>query len=184
MNRDSVYTPAEDTFLLANEAQRYTANSALEMGVGSGYLTAELAKQAEHVIGTDINPEAIKQTRERLEIEGLERKVELVCCSAANAFSDCSFDLVVFNPPYLPSFAKEDIAIEGGMGGIEVALQMLEQGSRTLRTGGTMLFAISSQSNYGRLLSFLPAEKFNSKIIAKRKLFFEEILVVRTIRTH
>lgn len=184
MSKDSVYIPAEDTFLLANEVQEYTANSALEMGVGSGYLTAELAQQAEHVIGTDINPEAIKQTRERLEIEGLDAKVDLVCCSAAEAFSDRSFDLVVFNPPYLPSSAKEDIAIDGGSGGIEVALQMLEQGSRTLRTGGTMLFAISSQSNYGRLLSFLPTEKFTSIIIAKRKLFFEEIMVVQTIKTH
>ena len=100
MSKDSVYIPAEDTFLLANEAQKYTVNSSLEMGVGSGYLTAELAQQVEHFIGTYIDPEAIKQVRERLEIEGLDGKVDLVCCSAAEAFSDRSFDLVVFNPRY------------------------------------------------------------------------------------
>jgi|GEM_PF-6926385 len=41
-----------------------------------------------------------------------------------------------------------------------------------------------SQSNHGRLLSFLPTEKITSIIIAKRKLFFEEIMVVQTPSAH
>ena len=178
----SVYEAAEDTFLLAKQVLTQTANSALEMGVGSGLTTVALARIAEHVVGTDINLEAIRRTRERLRLEGPAAEVDLVCCSSAQPFSDSCFDLVVFNPPYLPSSSNEDIAVDGGIQGIEVSLEMLDQGSRTLRKGGKILLASSSHSNYGKLMTILSDKGFSSRIITRQRMFFEEIMIVEAVR--
>jgi len=61
----NVYPPDDDTFLLLGAALALVApgEKVLEVGCGSGFIAAGLLPQAD-VIGTDINPHALVQSRE------------------------------------------------------------------------------------------------------------------------
>ncbi|HSA74722.1 MAG TPA: hypothetical protein VLE21_00875, partial [Candidatus Nitrosocosmicus sp.] len=50
-----MYKPAEDTFLMEDTIKNYRGNFALEIGIGSGYLTRKLCSNFAFVIGTDLD---------------------------------------------------------------------------------------------------------------------------------
>jgi len=110
---DQVYSPAEDSYLLLRAALREVrlTDRVLEVGTGSGYVAAELVGRAAQVVTTDINPHAVECARAR----GL-------AAVRTDLFAGLSgpFDLVIFNPPYLPTAPEERIddwlehALDGG----------------------------------------------------------------------
>ena len=53
--RDEEYSPAEDTFFIADYIEKEKGLSALDVGSGSGYLTKLLSEKFTFVVGTDIN---------------------------------------------------------------------------------------------------------------------------------
>ena len=59
----------------------------------------------------------------------------LILADAASCFMDGCFDLVAFNPPYVPSGKIEDVAVDGGAEGTEVALRFLEEALRVVEEG-------------------------------------------------
>ena len=175
--REPVYRPSDDTFLLADVVAGYGGAVALEMGVGSGYVTAELARRVWVAVGTDIDLAAVRETRDRLRRSGLAN-VDLVCCDLASPFRDRPFDLVVFNPPYLPSRRRDDAAVDGGRRGIEAALAFLEHALRVVKESGRLLFVASTLSDYRGILRLLGERGFGSRVVGARRLFFEEIVVI------
>ncbi len=90
-----VYQPEEDTCLLLDAAlsEVKPGDRVLEIGTGSGTIAAELAKVTD-VVATDINPHAVSCAKTKL-LEVVQ--TDLFCGIKG------SFDLVVFNPPYLPT---------------------------------------------------------------------------------
>ena len=113
-----VYSPEADTFLLARAARAEVkaGDRILEVGTGSGYIAAELVQICD-VVATDINPHAALCAR--------ERGVDVL---RGDLFSGIrgTFDLILFNPPYLPTKPYErvggtglfDLATDGGCDGI------------------------------------------------------------------
>ena len=68
-----VYEPREDSFLILKEVMKYADGEVLDMGTGSGILAIEASQAADHVIGVDINKDAIKHAKEKAEgIENIE----------------------------------------------------------------------------------------------------------------
>lgn len=64
----------------------------LEIAAGTGQFTADLARQADHLLATDISPEMVARLRERVELSGL-RGVECAVMSAYELDApDVSFD--------------------------------------------------------------------------------------------
>ncbi|MEM1524663.1 MAG: methyltransferase [Nitrososphaerales archaeon] len=175
---DEVYQLGEDTLLLCDKIRMLNSSLALEIGVGLGFITEELAKVCDKVVGSDINKKALIQARKRLIEKGVWSKIDLICCDGASALRDSSFPLIVFNPPYLPSKVIEDLAINGGKGGIEVTQHILLQAVNVLQKNGRILFTLSSLSSYKRLLNEWKKKGFEVKIIGSKKLFFEELFVV------
>ena len=55
-----IYEPREDTFLMLEEVRRFAKGNVLEIGTGSGILALIAAETAKHVIGVDINQEAVE----------------------------------------------------------------------------------------------------------------------------
>ncbi len=93
---DEVYEPAEDTLLLLAAALEEVSleDRVLEMGCGRGVISKKLVPLAKRVIATDINPRAVRALH-RTGIDVVQ----------ADLFSGMRlrFDLVRFNPPYLPT---------------------------------------------------------------------------------
>ncbi|MFB5597489.1 MAG: HemK2/MTQ2 family protein methyltransferase [Nitrosopumilaceae archaeon] len=163
------YNPSEDTFFLEDCIKNQKGYLALDIGSGSGYLTKILAKSFSFVIGTDINLDVLKNQTYKTQ--------NLVCCNSADALV-AQFDLIICNLPYLATNEILDIATDGGKEGLEIPLPMIKSALYRIKSGGKFLFVTSSLSNYSKLIDFCKQEGLETKIIAKKKLFFEELIVI------
>ncbi|MEA1869782.1 MAG: HemK2/MTQ2 family protein methyltransferase [Euryarchaeota archaeon] len=145
---DDVYEPAEDSYLLIDAARGEIAGSnrrlrIIEIGTGSGIVTAAMMRDTpEHrYVATDISPHAVACA-----------KANRVPVIRADLFSGIRsrFDLIVFNPPYLPTAPDErvdgwlDYAWNGGDDGRAVIDQFLGQAPAFLADRGNVLLLLSS----------------------------------------
>ena len=170
---DEYYKPAEDTLFLADNIQNEKGKTALDIGTGSGFLAKILSDNFEFVVATDINFNAIKKAQEIVE--------NCICCNASDALN-CHFDLVVCNLPYLPSEEITDPAVDGLAEGLGVTTDMIKSASRAIRQNGKLVYLTSSLANYQELVRRTESFGFSVKIIAKKKIFFEELVLVECIK--
>lgn len=168
-SKSEIYTPSEDTFFLEDNIKNEKGKSALDIGSGTGYLTRMLTKNFEFVIGTDINFDALRNQRYKTS--------NLVCCNACEALA-AEFDLIICNMPYLSSEQIDDVATDGGKEGIEIPIKIIKSAKNCLKKDGKLLFVTSSLSNYKKLIDKTKKEGLNAQILAKKKLFFEELLII------
>jgi release factor glutamine methyltransferase len=80
--------------------------------------------------------------------------------------------------PYLPSEQIIDKAVDGGPEGLQVPLRIIESACTCIKPGGKMLFLTSSLANNQKLMEKAKAFGFSVKILVKKKLFFEELVIV------
>ncbi len=179
---DSVYEPREDSFLLADNlkaknALTSTSRSArggekvLEIGTGSGILAILAAKQGADVTATDINEEAVECARKNA-IKNRAEGIEFLQGDLFAPVSGRKFDLIIFNPPYLPREEKyTDKKIDMSYNSSETLERFLKEYRNYLTEGGCALIVNSSISGV----------KAGGKIIAEKKLAFEKIFVAELI---
>ena len=171
-----VYEPCDDTYLLVDAALNEVrpTDSVLEIGTGCGIIAKMVAERARYVIATDKNPRAVANAK----LNGVEAIV-------GDLFADLDsrFDLIIFNPPYLPS--RSDLsrdwqtqAWDGGPSGREVIVQFLSQVGNYLTQKGRVLLVISSITGYEEVTELMHAQFGIVKAIAERKFFFETLYVV------
>ncbi|MGI0088840.1 MAG: HemK2/MTQ2 family protein methyltransferase [Nitrosopumilaceae archaeon] len=173
MAKTEYYSPAEDTIFIANHIQNEKGKYALDIGTGSGYLAQVLLPNFAIVVATDISFEATKVAYSVIE--------NCVCCDSANAL--CSkFDLVVCNMPYLPSNEIADKTVDGLHEGLVIPLQIVKSAKHVIKKGGKMIFLTSSLANYKELLKQTEAIGFHVRLIATKKMFFEELILVEAIK--
>ena len=153
---------------MASVLEKERGQSALEIGTGSGYLAEILQANFAVVVATDIDFESLRGA-------GIENKV---CCDAAGPMAQ-KFDLVVCNLPYLPSDGVVDRTVDGGTKGLEVPLKIISSAIGCVSAGGTLLFLTSSLAEYEKLLALVASRGLSASIVAKKRLFFEELIVVR-----
>lgn len=169
MQSNSRYEPAEDTFFLADHIQSEKGKSALEIGTGSGYLTKILEKNFDFVVATDIDYTTISTQDEKIQ--------NGICCMGADALG-AQFDFIICNLPYLPSDDITDRTVDGGREGLEIPIQIIKSAKYRLKPGGKMLYLTSSLANYTKLMRETELMGFDVRILAKKKLFFEELIIV------
>jgi release factor glutamine methyltransferase len=163
------YEPAEDTFFMAEYIEKEKGDFALDIGSGSGYLTKLLSENFSFVVGTDINYEVLKHQTYKTK--------NLVCCNGSDALK-VKFDLIVCNLPYLATDEILDIATDGGAEGLEIPLKIIKSAIPCLNATGKFLFVTSSLSNYQALIDTTKKIGLTAKIVAKKKLFFEELIII------
>jgi len=168
------YLPREDSFLIRRIVEQIKAECALEIGCGVGFVLEELAQRCGWVVGVDLDLNSLRQAKIRLEDEGFVN-FDLVCSSSAKAFRAKSFDLVVFNPPYLPSERVEDRAVDGGRGGVEVTLDWLRECARVVKSGGKVVIISSSLASQEALTKEAKTLGFRIRLLATHHLFFEDL---------
>lgn len=164
------YVSSQDTELLRRSVNEYAGGSALEIGFGNGSVAEELTKSFKLVVGTELlfpgEP-----------VSTLGGSWDPIIADRATCFRSSIFDLVVFNPPYLPSDSIEDITVDGGRGGVEVPLLFLDEALRVVRQDGKVLLVISSETDIGRFEEYCRAMSLQFRIIAERDIFYESLYV-------
>ena len=166
----NTYQPAEDTFFLADHIEDEKGKTALDIGTGTGFLAKILSDSFDLVIGTDININSLKQ-----QVAPIRNRI---CCNAADVFSK-KFDLIICNLPYLATDEIIDIATDGGMEGFEIPSQIIKSALPCLNKSGKFIFVTSSLSNYQKLIDMVNSEGFRARILARKKLFFEDLILVQ-----
>lgn len=171
--RDEEYSPSEDTFFISDYIEKEKGVSALDVGSGSGYLTKLLWKNFTFVVGTDINFTVLKNQTYPTQ--------NLICCNGSDALN-LEFDLVVCNLPYLATDKVLDAATDGGIEGFEIPKKIFDSIYKNIKIGGKFLFVTTSLSNYQKLMEYTQKLCLEPRILAKKKLFFEELILVEAVR--
>jgi release factor glutamine methyltransferase len=167
-----MYNPVDDTFFIADAIVNYNGNYALEIGIGSGYLTGILCKNYKFVFGTDIDIASVKYSNKH-SLKKFNNKF-LICCNICEPIK-YMFDIIISNPPYLPLDIEnvQDNTIYGGNTGAEITLKILQLFKSNLKDKGKIIFVKSSLSDNNKINRFVEINQLKKKIIAKKKYFYE-----------
>jgi len=172
-----VYEAAEDSLLLAKHVREYAKNAEkiLDMGTGSG-IQAETARKANRkaeIDAADINEKAVQK---------LKKKKLKINAFVSDLFSNVKekYDLIIFNPPYLPDDEKEDFNSEkwsGGKEGIEITLKFLRQAKAHLEEDGKILLVYSTLANPEKLIKEANKLGYDIRNLDSEEFFYEKIYV-------
>lgn len=173
-----IYSPEEDSFLLEEIIKKQIPSllksnpqlSFLEIGVGSGIqlnAAKKLGIKKENIFGVDINVDAVSHC-----------KKQDFNCIESNLFEKIknTFDIIIFNPPYLPEDENPEdgeskLITTGGKNGSEIINKFLIQAKKHLNENGKIFLLISS------LTKGINWNGYHKKLLANKKLFFEELKV-------
>jgi HemK-like putative methylase len=124
----------------------------LELGCGTGCIALSIAseRQGTHVVATDLAPAAVALATRNRDALGLVRDVDIVGCDLAAGVDEGlmgTFDVLVSNPPYIPSGVMETLpeevvghepalALDGGTDGLDVFRRLLDLAPEALVPGG------------------------------------------------
>jgi len=178
--REEVYPPAEDTYLLlkAALAEARPEDRAMEIGCGGGVLARQLSSVVQCLIATDINPHALRATRARAS------EVPLVRADLFRGIKG-RFDLILFNPPYLPFNPEErsgnwiDRALDGGESGRVTVDRFLQELEDHLLEGGRALMLISSLTGLPEVIEMASSLGMQAEAVLSERCFFEQLYVLR-----
>ncbi len=166
-----IYEPLEDSFLLSKYVKKYAKGKVLDMGTGSGIQAETALKNTKDVIAVDINQECVNFVR--------KKKIK---CIKSDLFElvEGKFDLIIFNPPYLPYDKREPedsrLATTGGKKGYELLERFLKEAKPFLKKEGKILLVCSSLT--GNIEKIFKNLNYNFKKLETKKLpFFEELYV-------
>jgi release factor glutamine methyltransferase len=177
-----MYSPREDTLLLADEASNLNVDRVLEIGIGSGLVIQVLARSNNHIVGTEIDQSVIRKVKQSIRQKTGACKTDLLVCDGASAFRSGVFDVILFNPPYLPADQIVDKTVDGGEKGVKVSERWLKDATRIIKETGQIIFVLSNLSDCITLLGKMLSEGFHSRIVRIHHLFFEDLLVIRTTK--
>ncbi len=161
------YEESEDSFLLQRYVKIYAKGRVLDIGTGSGILALKALENTKDVLATDIDNEAIKE---------IKKKGINVIYSDLFTNIKGKFDLIIFNPPYLPGNRYRDL--DGGKEGYEVIEKFLEKARYFLKKDGKILLLYSSLSMPRKINEFIKKYDYSYRLLETKKLAFEKLYVI------
>jgi len=140
----------------------------VDIGTGSGAILLALLHDIPGAfgVGTDLSLTALKTARDNAAALGLADRASFVACSYAAALRG-PFDLVVSNPPYIPSAEIPKLSIEvrehdphlaldGGNDGYDAYRALIPQAAERLAPGGALIVE-AGQGQAGNIETLMAA---------------------------
>ena len=210
-----VYEPSEDTFLLLDALEielpyllEKKPLTCVEIGPGSGIIISALAKYLKHqshgFFAVDINKfacDASQRTRRANNVN-----VEVINMDLLTAFKPNSIDMLVFNPPYVPTptdkttcnipeqkkfydkesenvySSRDKILIKswaGGADGCEIINRVISTLSNVLAHDGIFYLLIIKDNNPEKIKKDLKSRGYQAVQIIDRKIRGEHLIVLK-----
>ncbi|WP_128923063.1 peptide chain release factor N(5)-glutamine methyltransferase [Bradyrhizobium guangxiense] len=154
---EATLVPRPDTETVVERAlelfreQKIVRPRIADIGTGSGAILLALLHEIPDAfgVGTDVSLTALGTARDNAAALGLAGRAAFVACSYASALGG-PFDLVVSNPPYIPSAEIPTLSIEvrehdphlaldGGNDGYDAYRALIPQASECLAPGGALI---------------------------------------------
>uniref|UniRef100_A0A6B2EEN5 Methyltransferase HEMK2 n=1 Tax=Phlebotomus kandelakii TaxID=1109342 RepID=A0A6B2EEN5_9DIPT len=197
-----VYEAAEDSFLLLDALEEDLSQIreqepliCVEIGSGSGVIVTALAKilsSSAHCIGIDINHHACKATMKTSLANGVSLDVAVV--DLLSAFRSHSIDLLIFNPPYVPTEANEEDGDRetfagclvkswaGGEDGCNTVNRLLPSLDDKLSPTAVFYLLLLRENRPKEVLKTFLALGFSGSIIKERKIRGEYLYILKIVR--
>jgi len=159
--------PREETELLVEVAldlikkKREFENdlTIIDMGTGCGNIAVSLAMHSDNtkILASDISASAIEIAQKNVNKFNLQERVSLFCGDLFSPFHGLGYeekiDLVVCNPPYIPTASlsklspeiidhEPKVALDAGAFGIDIYRQLINDSLSILRPKGILVFEI------------------------------------------
>ena len=175
------YEPDIDSYLLKSVLEKEISKlikhnknlKFFEVGCGSGIQLQSALNygiKKENIFSCDINSKAVNYCK-KLGFNCVKSKLFEKINKKVN------FDIIVFNPPYLPEDKNEPhdskLSTTGGKKGSEIINKFLKQVKNYIDKKGIILILTSS------LTKGINFKGYNKKLLASKKLFFEELYVFK-----
>ncbi|XP_043695559.1 methyltransferase N6AMT1-like [Telopea speciosissima] len=194
-----VYEPCDDSFALVdalladrNNLLEHRPTFCIELGCGSGYVITSLAimlgQEGAGVsyFATDINPHAVRVTRETLEAHGVHAEVILTdIVSGLERRLVGMGDVIVVNPPYVPTpedeVGRDGIASAwaGGENGRSVIDRILPIADKLLSERGWLYMLTLAANNPSQICRMMREKGYASRIIVQRSTEEESLHVIK-----
>ena len=134
-------------------APQGTAPAALDFGTGTGCLAIALSVkcQAARLVALDVDPQALKLAQQNAARHGVSQRIEFIGGDGLSALpKGVSFDLILANPPYIPSHEIATLepevrdhdprrALDGGADGLDFFRSLASQAKPLLKPEGKMM---------------------------------------------
>ncbi|MCG2725485.1 MAG: peptide chain release factor N(5)-glutamine methyltransferase [Elusimicrobia bacterium] len=146
----------------------------LDFGTGSGCIALALAKSLKNckLTAVDKSKRALKCAEKNIKKFQQEKKIKLFCASKVSELSG-KFDLIVSNPPYIPSTVignldeevqfEPKMALDGGMDGLKIVKEIIKEAPKILLKGGRVFLEI--EENQSGILPSLINKEIWSEIV-------------------
>jgi len=156
----NVLSPRPDTEILVEKALELLPQNnpfrILDLGTGSGCILLSLLKEREQAngVGVDVSEKALEVAQENAENLGVKARTTFVNKSwQEKGFVTGLFDMIVSNPPYIPSAEIKTLdeevktydpksALDGGKDGLKCYRDIAEIISPLLQDGGYILLEV------------------------------------------
>lgn len=204
---EHVYEPAEDSFLLLDALEKDMKNIikqaprfCLEIGTGSGVVItalAQLLKGSSHCFAVDISPYACKVAQSTVAKNNVNT-VDVINMNLLSNFKNNSIDLLLFNPPYVPSrLEKTETSLEshptvvasssivstwaGGVDGREVIDLVLKDLNRILAPGGVFYLLLLKENRPEEVCCNMVKQGYIAEVLMERRIIGEHLYILKII---
>lgn len=129
--------------------------SFVEVGIGSGCIAISVLHHGPHAnaVGLDISPDALSVARRNAERHNVDGRLTLLESDVFSALTGEQYDLIVSNPPYVPTRDLDGlqaevrgfephVALFGGPDGLSIIRRIVDDAPRFLRPSGSLLLEI------------------------------------------
>lgn len=189
---DGVYPPQHDSQLLIDTLEKTElaqGRRVLDICTGSGVVAiAAAALGATSVTAFDICPRAVRCSRGNAVHAGVQINVREGSCSGALDYAP--FDVIVSNPPYVPTPPAGDTEVipitagparawNAGANGRMVLDPLCESVASMLAAGGSMLLVQSALSGVEQSLESLRSTGLLAEVVASQRIPFGPVLSAR-----
>lgn len=208
---EKVYDPAEDSFLLLDlfeELRDYFKRKefghktplVVEIGTGSGIVSTfinEYVLPNGYFIATDINPYSCASALQTNKANTTSFNLDAVRCDLLSAIQDHLIDVLVFNPPYVPTesipsmpttkneeYKWMDIALNGGPTGMDITNKVLDSLNRKLSVNGEAYILFCARNKPKQVAANFQSNHDNFKVeqVIFRKAGWEELSIYRFLK--
>ena len=144
-----------DLVLASRQISQTPKPLVVDVGTGSGCIILSLARALRDgvFVGLDVSVEALALARENATLTGLAERVLFAESEGCGEFDPASVDVLVSNPPYIPSQTVDGLerhirdheprlALDGGPDGLRVYRALLLDAVMVLKAGGGVFFEI------------------------------------------
>ena len=209
---ENVYYPSDDSYLLLDYFKTSLNKNLfdgidvneieyiLDMGTGTGilaiffqYIKSKIKNFNPRIFASDILNGAISCAKSNEILNNFHDEVIFLQSDLFKAFPDylkSSFNIIIFNPPYLPSSTlinknKNKMPIDhswdGGVKGFEILVEFIREAKifLNLKKAHYIYFISSSRTNRDELNKNIFELGFENEIVEKKHIFFEDIILNR-----